>query len=342
MPIGGPQDLRRTGKMLFARTAVIIAWCVAAGAMATAGATAQAGTYPSTTIHLIVGFAPGGASDVLARLLADKLTVILGQPVIVENRGGAAGTIGAGAVSRANPDGYTLLSASVSNIVLAKSIIPNVPYDPLSGFTPIILTASAPLILVVPKSSPFGSVADLVAAAKAKPGTLNFSSGGVGTSVHLAGALFNQMAGVDILHIPFNGDAPAVVALLANSVSMTFAAGPSVISLLQSGDLRPLAVAAARRLSSMPNVPTIAEAGIPGFEVNVWHGLFAPPNTPKTVVDKLHDAVAKIQTMPDVQQTLANIGFEPGGGSTDDLNRLIGADVKKWPPIIAAAVSAGK
>src|ERR1700761_915885 len=216
----------------------------------------QAEAYPSRPIHLIVGFAAGGANDVLARILGDKLGGILGQPVVVEDRGGAAGTIGAGAVARASPDGYMLLSASVSNIVLAKSIVPNVPYDALTDFTPIIHAASVPLVLVVPEASPFRSVADLVAAAKAKPGVLNFSSGGVGTSVHLAGALFNSAAGIDVVHIPFNGDGPAVVALLANDVSMMFAAQPSVASFIQSDKLRPLAVASAKRLASLPNVPT--------------------------------------------------------------------------------------
>jgi tripartite-type tricarboxylate transporter receptor subunit TctC len=319
----------------------IVVYCMAA--LLTPFVTAaQADDYPSRTIHLVVGFAPGGANDVLARLLADKLGVILGQPVVVDNRGGAAGTIGASAVARANPDGYTLMSASVSNVVLAKSIIPNVSYDPLVDFVPIIQTASVPLVLVVPKSSPFQTMADLITQAKAKPGMLNFASGGVGTSVHLAGVLFNKTAGIDMLHIPYNGDGPAVVALLANDASMMFGARPSVAPFLQSGNLRPLAVATAQRLSSMPKVPTIAEAGIPGFEVNVWHGLFAPANTPRAIIDKLHDAVAKILVMADVQERMANIGFEAGGGSPDDLTKLIESDVKKWPPIIAAAVSANK
>ena len=327
--------------MLATRRALLFGLSCAAGVIVTARRV-QAEAYPGRPIHLIVGFAAGGANDVLARLLGDKLTGILGQPVVVENRGGAAGTIGAGAVARANPDGYMLLSASVSNIVLAKSIVPNVPYDPLTDFSPIIHTASVPLILVVPESSPFHSVADIVAAAKAKPGALNFASGGVGTSVHLAGVLFNNAAGIDMVHIPYNGDGPAVVALLANNVSMMFGAQPSIASFIQSGQLRPLAVASAKRLASLPDVPTIAEAGLPGFEVDVWHGLFAPPNTSPDIIIKLHDAVAQILKMPDVREKMVNAGFEPAGGSSDDFSKLIAADAKKWPPVIATVVTGNK
>jgi tripartite-type tricarboxylate transporter receptor subunit TctC len=198
----------------------------------------------------------------------------------------------------------------------------------------VIMTASVPLVLVVPASSAVNSVQELLALAKSKPGSLNYSSGGIGTSVHLAGVLFNEMAGVDILHIPYNGDGPAVVALIAKDVSMMFAALPSVASRLKSGELKALGVASPRRLPSMPNLPTISEAGVPGHEVDLWHGILAPAGTPKEVIAKLHDEIAKVLALTEVEKRMHVLGFERVGSTPEEFEAAIQADMKKWPALV--------
>lgn len=283
---------------------------------------------------MLVGFGAGGANDLLGRVLAERMSAVMEQPVVVENVVGAGGTIAANNVARANPDGYTLLVGSVSNVVISKVILDKVPFDPVQNFAPIIMTASVPLVLTVPAASPFHSVKDLVAAAKSRPGALNFSSGGVGTSVHLAGVLFTQLAGVNMVHIPYNGDSPALVALLAKDVSIMFAALPSVASRLSSGELKALAVASPRRLSTMPDLPTVAEAGVAGHEVVVWHGILAPAGTPRVVVAKLNAELARILAMPDVRKRMQSMGFEPAGGTPDDFAALIKTDMTKWPALV--------
>ena len=290
--------------------------------------------YPARPVKALVGFPAGGANDVLGRIIARQLTTAMGQPVVVENVIGAGGTIGAATVARARPDGYTLLVASVSNVVIAPATLPNVPYDPVKDFTPVIMTASVPLFLATPGSSPFSSVQDILAFARAKPGALNYSSAGVGSAPHLAAALFTQLAGVDMVHIPYNGDAPALLALLSKDAAMMFAAVPSIAGRLKSGELKALAVASPRRLSSMPDLPTVSESGVPGHEVVVWHGILAPAGTPAAVVRKLHGEIARALALPDVQKQMQGLGFEPAGGSPEDFAAFLKADVAKWTGVI--------
>jgi tripartite-type tricarboxylate transporter receptor subunit TctC len=318
----------------FGRARRVLPWLLAIGCAFAGTGHAQAQTYPSKPIRMLVGFGAGGANDLLGRVLAEKLGAALQQPVVVENVVGAGGTIAANDVARAAPDGYTLLVGSVSNVVISKAVLPSVPFDPVKSFAPVIETASVPLVLTVPASSPFGSVKDLVAAAKARPGTLNFSSGGVGTSVHLAGVLFTHLAGVDMVHVPYNGDNPAVTALLAKDVAMMFAALPSVSARLASGDLKALAVASPKRLSTLPELPTVAEAGVSGDEVVVWHGILAPAHTPRPIVARLNTELAKILAMPDVRKRLQAMGFEPAGGTPEEFAALIGRDMTKWPALV--------
>lgn len=290
--------------------------------------------YPARPVKALVGFPAGGANDVLGRIIARQLTTAMGQPVVVENVIGAGGTIGAATVARARPDGYTLLVASVSNVVIAPATLQNVPYDPVKDFTPVIMTASVPLFLAAPGSSPFNSVQDILAFARAKPGVLNYSSAGVGSAPHLAAALFTQLAGVDMVHIPYNGDAPALLALLSNDAAMMFAAVPSIAGRLKSGELKALAVASPRRLSSMPDLPTVSESGVPGHEVVVWHGILAPAGTPAAVVRKLHGEIARALALPDVQKQMQGLGFESAGGSPEDFAAFLKADVAKWTGVI--------
>jgi len=307
---------------------------VFAAALALCTGAAQAQSYPTKPIRMVVGFGAGGANDLLGRLLAERLGTVLQQPVIVENVVGAGGTIGANNVARAVPDGYTLLVGSVSNVVISKAVLPSVPFDPVKAFAPIIMTASVPLVLTVPSSSPFTSVRDVVSAAKARPGTLNFSSGGIGTSVHLAGVLFTQLAGVNMVHVPYNGDSPALMALLSKDVQMMFAALPSVSPRIASGELKALAVASPKRLSSMPDVPTVAEAGVPGHEVVVWHGILSPAGTPRPIVNRLNAELSKILAMPDVLQKMHAMGFEPAGSTSDEFAAYIEKDMAKWPALV--------
>ena len=297
---------------------------------------AWAEEYPARPVKALVGFPAGGANDVLGRIIARQLTTAMGQPVVVENVTGAGGTIGAAMVARARPDGYTLLVASVSNVVIAPATLPNVPYDPVKDFTPVIMTASVPLLLAVPGSSPFNSVQDILALARAKPGALNYSSAGIGSAPHLAAALFTQLADLDIVHIPYSGDAPALLALLSKDAAMMFAAAPSIAGRLKSGELKALAVASLRRLPLMPDLPTVSESGVPGHEVVVWHGILAPAGTSADVVRKLHGEIARILALPDVQKQMQGLGFEPApaGGSPEDFAAFLKADVAKWTAMV--------
>lgn len=292
--------------------------------------------YPSRPVKIICAYAPGGGNDMLARVVAERLTARWGGAVIVENKPGAGGAIGAAAVRGAKPDGYTLLVASVSNIVISKALNPAVPYEP-TDFAPITVAAAVPVVLVVHTSSPFNSVAELIAYAQANPGRLNYSSGGVGTGLHLAGALFTQTTRTDIAHIPYNGDGQAITALLAKDVSLMFAALPSVASRIASGEFKALAVAQPKRLASMPNLPTTGEAGVGGNGVLLWHGFLAPKGIPKDVMDKVHDSFAAVLHEPEVRTRLQELGFEMIAGTPAEMAATIQADAQKWPAVIAAS-----
>ncbi|HZQ60816.1 MAG TPA: tripartite tricarboxylate transporter substrate binding protein [Casimicrobiaceae bacterium] len=296
-------------------------------------AAAGAQAYPTKPIRFIVGFAPGGSADVMSRVIGQKLTETLGQAVITENKPGAAGTLGADLVARAAPDGYTLLVGSVSNVVISASTLPKLPFDPVKDFAPITLTASIPLVLVVNPGLPVKSVQELIAYAKANPGRLNFASGGNGVSNHLAGELFNRMAGVDMVHVPYKGDGPGVAAVLAGEAQLMFATVSTAMPHVQSGRLRALAVGTPHRLAALPDLPTIDEAGVAGYEVNVWNGILAPAGTPKEIVNKLHAEITKVLQLPDVKARLAGLGFEIVASTPEQLGAVIRADMAKWPKI---------
>jgi tripartite-type tricarboxylate transporter receptor subunit TctC len=307
--------------------------CLAACALAL-GATAHADDYPSHPLRLVVPFAPGGATDIIGRLVAQRLAERLGQPVVIENRPGAGTTIGNAEVAKAKPDGYTLLFAPTP-FVISQVVYPTLPYDPQKDFTPVALLAMSPFILVTnPAVVPANSIAELVAHAKAHPGTINFCSAGSGTVPHLSGELFKLRTGTDIVHVPYKGGGPAIVDLVGGRVAMMFATPIEVIQHVQSGKLRVLGTTASHRLEGMPNVPTIAESGYPGFEVYSFFGVMAPAGTPAPVVARLHTELAAVMQLADVRERFAQQSAEASVLDPAAFGRFLAAQRDKWQDVV--------
>ena len=294
---------------------------------------AAADDYPSKPIRLVAPFAPGGPSDLLARLMAAKLTERLGQPVVVENRPGAGGSIGAAAVAKAAPDGYTLVLVSSSFSVNA-TLYPDLPYDTLKDFAPITLLTSAPFLLVVNAHVPAKSLRELIALAKKEPGKLNYGSGGAGSGPHIVGELFKSAAGLDIVHVPYKGTGPLKSALIAGDVQLAFGNIFAVYPAVQSGQLRAIAVTGAKRSSALPDVPTMKEAGLPEFEADGVHGLLAPAGTPAAIIEKLNRESVAVLRSPEVTKHLASEGAEPIGNTPQEYADYLKKDVEKWGRVI--------
>jgi tripartite-type tricarboxylate transporter receptor subunit TctC len=294
--------------------------------------TAHAQTYPTKPIRLVVPFTPGGGVDINARLLAPKLTEYLGQQIIVESRPGAGTNIGNEFVARSPPDGYTLL-INAGAMAINVSLYRKLGYDPLKDFVPISVFSESPNVIVVHPSLPVKTAKDLVALAKARPGALNFSSSGSGTTQHLSGELFNQRTGVKILHVPFKGTAPSLTAVIGGEVELTFANIPSISAFLKAGRLRPIATTGLKRAAQMPEVPTLKEGGI-DVEVTVRYGIFAPAATPREVVNTLANAIAKAARSPDTRQRLLDQGAEPVGNSPDEFAKIMQDDVARWAQVV--------
>lgn len=297
----------------------------------TASAAAQSPAYPVKPIRLIVGPGP----DSLARLFGQKLTEAWGQPVIVDQRGGGGGTISAEAVAKAPPDGYTLLLATGTHAI--NPLVYKTAYDIVRDFEPVTLLGSTPFVLAVNPSVPAHSVAELIALAKARPGKLNYGSGGNGTPPHLATELFKSMAGVDIVHVPYKTVAAAITDLIAGQVQVMFTVGPAGLPQVKAGRIRGLAVSTARRSSFAPDLPTVAESGMPGFDVVAWNGVLAPAGTPKPVITKLHDAIIAAMREPDVRSRMAGLGFEPVGDTPEQFGEFLKADVARWAKVVKAS-----
>jgi tripartite-type tricarboxylate transporter receptor subunit TctC len=316
-----------------------IASLAMAAACLTAGPTvAAAQPYPNRPIHLVVGFPPGGINDIVARIVGQKMSEGLGQAVVVENRSGAGGTLGADWVSKAKSDGYTLLLGSVSNLAMAPSLYASLPYDPTKDFTPIGLVAAAPNIMVVHPDFPVHSVKDLIALAKQKPGTINYASAGVGTSNHLTVELLKVMADIDIVHVPYRGDGPAIAAVLAGQVPMQFPTLPVALPYIKSGKLRAVAVSSSTRSPLLPEVPTVAESGgLPEFAVSIWVGVVAPPGTPKQIVDRLNAEIRKAVAMPDIREHLEALGADPMTDTPEQFSAYIAAETAQWRKVARAA-----
>ncbi|MGE0804955.1 MAG: tripartite tricarboxylate transporter substrate binding protein [Burkholderiaceae bacterium] len=300
------------------------------------GAGAAAQSYPSQPVRIIVPFQAGGLTDIVAREIGSRLGERLGTAVVVENRPGAGGNIGADLVAKAPPDGHTLLMGSIGTNAVNALIYRKMPYDSATAFAPISLVASGTLMLVVNPAVPAKDLKQLLSLARAEPGRLSYASGGNGASQHLAGELLKTMAGVDIVHVPYKGIAHGVTDLVAGQVSMTFDMA-TVLPYVKSGKLRPIAVANGQRSSSLPDVPTIAEAGLPGYEASAWYGLFAPAGTPAEIVRRLNSEVVGILKRPEVREKFISLGAEPVGNSSEAFAAFIAAEVDKWRPIVKQA-----
>ncbi len=290
--------------------------------------------YPTRPIRLVVPFPPGGGTDIMGRLVASHLTEKLGVQTVVDNRGGAGGIMGTELAAKASPDGHTLLIGSVSTISINPSLYPKLPFDTVKDLAPVSLIASTPSVVVVTANLPARSVQELIALAKAKPGQLNFASAGSGTSHHLGGELFKLTAGIDIVHVPYKGTAPAVTDLVSGQVSMMIANTPAVLPMVKAGRLKPLAVTSLSRSSLMPELPTVAESGLPGFEVIVWYGVLAPAVTPKPIIAKLNGYLKQMASVPEVKERLAGQGAEAISSTPEEFARKIREDMKKWAKVV--------
>ena len=314
----------------------IVALGCALSAVAAAPALAQA-AWPSKPVVYVVPFAPGGNTDAFARLLNQKLGAALGQPVVIENKPGAGGNVGSDYVAKAAPDGYTILGGTISSHAINVSVYPSMPYDPVKSFEPVILLGSNPLVFAVSATTPYKTLKEVLDAARAKPGQLAFASPGNGTSPHLAGELLKLQSNVDLTHIPYKGSGPALTDVIGGQVPIiidtTIVLGPQI----KAGKLRPLAVAYPSRLATLPDVPTAAEAGVPGWEVVSWQAVFAPAGTPKPVVGRLNTEIARIMKTPDVQARLADMGVEVAGGPPEQLGDFQKAEIAKWAKVVKAA-----
>jgi tripartite-type tricarboxylate transporter receptor subunit TctC len=301
---------------------------------ASAAYAAEAQQYPVRSIRLVLGFAPGGASDTMARTLGTRLSEGLGQTVVIDNRPGAGGNIAAEIVAKSNPDGYTMLLGNNGILSINVSLYEKPGFHPLKDFAPVVLAASQPNIVAVHPSVPAKSIKELVAFAKAKPGQLNYASSGGGTSPHLAGELFKRMAGVDFVLVPFKGGGPAVAAVVAGQCQFIFATSLSVQPHMKSGRVRALAVTTPKRSPSFPELPTVSEAGVPGFEVTTWHGFVVPARTPQPIVTRLNTEFNKVFQQPDIRDRLTTLGSEIIGGAPKDLTDLIKKEIPVWAKVI--------
>jgi tripartite-type tricarboxylate transporter receptor subunit TctC len=310
---------------------LLLAWLVALAAGA------QAQPYPSKPIRLVVPFPPAGTTDILAREVGQRLTEVFGQSVVIDNRPGAAGNIGSDLVAKSAPDGYTLLMGTVSTHAINPGLYSKLPYDHVKDFAPVALVARVPNVLEVTPSLPVNSVADLIKLAKEKPGQINFASSGSGTSIHLSGELFKTMAGVDMVHVPYKGSAPALQDLMAGQVQLMFDNLPSSLGQIKAGKLRPIAVTSAQRAPALPDIPTIAESGLPDFEATSWFGVLAPAGTPPEIVQRLNREIDKWLQSPEAKDKLLAQGAVAAGGSPEEFAAYIRSETDKWAKVIKAS-----
>ena len=294
-------------------------------------------TYPTKPIRLIVAFAPGGSTDIIARLVGQKLSERLGQQVIIDNRGGAGGTIGTDMAAKSPADGYTLTMGTTSTHVIAPAIFPNVKYDPVKDFDPITLVASTPYLLVVHPGVKAKTLKDFVALAKSQPGKLNYASAGSGTTTQIAMEMLKLAAGIDLVHVPYNGNGPAGTATMGGQVQALFGSMPAVLPHANSGKLHPIAVGTAGRSSALPNVPTVAESGYPGFEVSLWLGFFAPKGTPAPVLKRLYSELVAIAKSPEMKEPFERNGAAPMTTTPAELSKLMIGELDKYKKVIKAA-----
>ena len=313
------------------RKAAVVAVLLAGAGIAAQHAHAQSGNYPERPIRLVVGFPPGGATDILARILSAHMPESIGQPVVVDNRGGASGTIAAALVAKAPPDGYTIMMVPSGPFTISVSTYGNLPYDAVRDFTGVSLLAWVTNVIVVPQASPVNTLQDLIRMAKEKPTT--FSSSGSGSLHHLAGEVLKRLTGTDMTHVPFKGGGPALTALASNEVTFGFTSMPSAMPLINAKRVRPIAVTSEKRMSALPAVPTMAEGGVPppaGLDIREWYGVIVPAATPAPIVNKLNAEMVKAFKRPDVQTRLTEMGAEYVGSSPQALSKQLANDVRTW------------
>jgi len=299
-------------------------------------AVACAQNYPVKPIRLVSPYPPGGANDILARIVGQKLGENLGQQIVIENRGGATGNIGAEYVAKAAPDGYTILMGQASNLTINVSLMSKMPYDPVRDLAPVTLVATTPNLLVVHPSLPVRTVKELIDLAQARPGAINYASNGAGTLSHLTGELFKLQTGTNLAHIPYKGGPPAVIDLVAGQVSVLFTAIPTAVTQVRAGRLRAIAVTGLKRVDAIKEVPTVAET-VPGFESSQWWGMFAPPGTPADIIDKLNAEVARMLVDAEVKARFANEGADAIGGNPREFAAYLKADYEKWGKVVKEA-----
>ncbi len=299
-----------------------------------APAAGQMQGYPLKTIRFIVPYTPGGASDAVTRVIGEALRQTLNVPVVIENRGGAGGSIGTEAAARSAPDGYTLMMATIGTHGMNPSLYRKLPYDPIADFEPICLAASTMSVLVVNPSVPVNSVQELIAFARARPGELNFGSSGNGTSHHLGGAMFNSYAHINTTHVPYKGTSDMITDLLAGRIQMTFDPIVSILPHIKAGKVRALAVTSPERSRSLPDLPTMAESGVAGYDLRSWYGVLAPAKTPREIVNKLNAEINRAIRVPEVVEKLNQLGAPPIGGTPEDLAAHIQRELKKWAAVV--------
>jgi len=299
-------------------------------------ATGSGSAYPAKPVRIVVGFAPGGGADILARMLGQRLSDSLGQSIVIDNRPGAAGNIGVEHVVKSPPDGYTLLMGA-PGLVTSPSLYAKLPFDPLKDLAPVSLVGTVPNLLVVHPSVPANSLKQLIALARAKPGQLNYASPGKGTSLHLAAELFKALAAIDIVHIAYKGGAPAVADLMGGHVDLMFDVLPSSMPHVNARKLKALGITSAQRSSLLPDVPTMAEGGLTGYQAITWNGILAPAATPKDIVGKLSTAIAQAVQTPDMKQRLAGIGTEPAANTPEQFAAFLREETAKWADVIRSA-----
>ncbi|ANN67113.1 Bug family tripartite tricarboxylate transporter substrate binding protein [Bordetella bronchialis] len=292
-------------------------------------------TWPARPITLLVGFAPGGGTDLIARHIAPRLAELLKQPVVIENRAGASGTIATAAVAKAHPDGYTLLLGHVSSNAMVPAIMPKLPYSAARDFTAIALIGSVPQVVVVPRSSPAKTLAEFIQLARTKEGGLNYASSGTGTQQHFAAELFQQATGTTMVHVPYKGSGAALTDLMAGQVDVNFDTVPTVLQQIRSGSLRALAVTTRQRVASLPDVPTVMEAGVPDYEIGAWYMLMGPAGLPRPIVDKLSNAVNATLQTPEVRKKLVELGTEIAGGTPEQADAYLKAEIARWAKLAA-------
>jgi tripartite-type tricarboxylate transporter receptor subunit TctC len=318
--------------MMIRLIAIVLAWT-----MGTSFVAAQGTPWPERPIRMIVPFPPGSSADVAARILSNEMSPRLGQQLVVENRAGASGNLGADLIAKASPDGYTIGFATTSTHAVAVTLSPNLPYDPIRSFAPVALVSISPYVLVTAPTLQANSVADLVALAKGKPGTINYGSAGLASLAHLASALFENLASVKLNHIPYKSSAQSVVDLISGRLDMQFATIPPTLANINANQVRALATTGAQRVSVLPNVPTVAESGLSGYEASLWVAIVAPAGTPPAIVTRLNREINAALDAPHVKESMAKQGLETEPGSPEALAGRIRADIDKWRAVIRQA-----